>query len=206
MARVQTSVMVDEDKRNLAKQKGLKLQDILDHALNMALELEVKGKAQLEIDQSNILKSIELKEREKKEYLKEYQTNIDQLELQKNMFIEKKEHEIMELKTQLNMTNEQLEKAKEDQSELNKLNEYKDIVRVASNYGGLNDDIEKQIFDWIAKWGVGYDVTGLFEQINKDLTNVFYRKLTLDDITIDAPVFRSIKKEDMAKPVQPKED
>ncbi len=197
MARVQTSVMVDEDKRNLAKQKGLKLQDILDHALNMALELEVKGKAQLEIDQSNILKSIELKEREKKEYLKEYQTNIDQLELQKNMFIEKKEHEIMKLKTQLNMTNEQLEKAKEDQSQLNKLNEYKEIIRIASNYGGLNDDIEKQIFDWISKWRVAYDITGLFEQINKDLTNVFYHKLNLDDITIDDPIFRSVKDEDI---------
>jgi len=192
MARVQTSVMVDEDKRNLAKQKGLKLQDILDHALNMALDLEVKGKAQLEIDQSNILKSIELKEREKKEYLKEYQTNIDQLELQKNMFIEKKEHEIMELKTQLNMTKDQLEKAKEDQSQLNKLNEYKDIIRVASNYGGLNDEIEEQIFAWIGKWKVGNDVTGLFAQINKDLTNVCYRILTLDDITIDDPIFRGI--------------
>lgn len=203
MARVQTSVMIDEDKRNLAKQKGLKLQDILDHALNMALELEVKGKAQLEIDQNNILKSIELKERETKEYLKEYQNNIDHLEMQKRLFIEKKEHEILELKTQLNMINEQLEKAKEDQSDLNKLNEYKDIIRVASNYGGLNDDIEKQIFDWIAKWGVGYDVTGLFEQINKDLTKVCYRKLTLDDITIDDPVFRSIKDEDLA---MPKED
>lgn len=203
MARVQTSVMVDEDKRNLAKQKGLKLQDILDHALNMALELEVKGKAQLEIDQNNILKSIELKERETKEYLKEYQNNVDHLEMQKRLFIEKKEHEILELKTQLNMINEQLEKAKEDQSDLNKLNEYKDIIRVASNYGGLNDDIEKQIFDWIAKWGVGYDVTGLFEQINKDLTNVCYRKLMLDDITIDDPVFRSIKDEDLA---MPKED
>lgn len=197
MARVQTSVMVDEDKRNLAKQKGLKLQDILDHALNMALELEVKGKAQLEIDQNNILKSIELKEREKKEYLKEYQNSIDQLELQKQMFIEKNEMEIMKLKTQLNMTNEQLEKAKEDQSQLNKLNEYKEIIRIASNYGGLNDDIEKQIFDWINKWRVAYDITGLFEQINKDLTNVFYHKLNLDDITIDDPIFRSVKDEDI---------
>lgn len=197
MARVQTSVMVDEDKRNLAKQKGLKLQDILDHALNMALELEVKGKAQLEIDQNNILKSIELKEREKKEYLKEYQNSIDQLELQKQMFIEKNEMEILKLKTQLNMTNEQLEKAKEDQSQLNKLNEYKEIIRIASNYGGLNDDIEKQIFDWISKWRVAYDITGLFEQINKDLTNVFYHKLNLDDITIDDPIFRSVKDEDI---------
>ena len=190
MGKVQTSVMVDKDKRDLAKQKGLKLQDILDNALNVVLDLEVKGKAQLEIDQSDILKSIELKENEIKQYLKDYQTNIDHLELQKNMFIEKKEHEIMELKTQLNMTNERLEKAKEEQSQLNKLNEYKELIRIASDYGGLNDEIEEQIFKWIAKWGVAYDVTGLFEQINKDLSNVCYKLLSLDDITIDDPIFR----------------
>lgn len=186
MARVQTSVMIDEFKRDLAKQKGIKLQDVLDQALNSILELEIKGKAQLEIEKEKILNDIELKEQQKNEYLEKY------------------ERDIMQLKMQLSNVNNELEKAKEDQNELNKLNEYKDIIRVASNYGGLNDDIEKQIFDWIAKWGVGYDVTGLFEQINKDLTNVFYRKLTLDDITIEYPVFRSIKDEDLAMPKEDK--
>lgn len=180
MGKVQTSVMVDEFKRDLAKQKGIKLQDVLDQALNSILELEVKGKAQLEIEKEKILKDIELKEQQKNEYLEKY------------------ERDIMHLKMQLTNVDNELEKAKEDQNELNKLNEYKDIIRVASQYGGLNDDIEKQIFDWIAKWGVGYDVTGLFEQINKDLTNVAGRTLSLDDITIDGRIFESIKDEDLA--------
>lgn len=180
MGKVQTSVMVDEFKRDLAKQKGIKLQDVLDQALNSILELEVKGKAQLEIEKEKILKDIELKEQQKNEYLEKY------------------ERDIMHLKMKLTNVDNELEKAKEDQNELNKLNEYKDIIRVASQYGGLNDDIEKQIFDWIAKWGVGYDVTGLFEQINKDLTNVAGRTLNLDDITIDGRIFESIKDEDLA--------
>lgn len=174
MARVQTSVMIDEFKRDLAKQKGIKLQDVLDQALNSILELEVKGKAQLEIEKEKLLKDIELKEQQKNEYLEKYESDM------------------MQLKMQLTNIDIQLEKAKEDQSQLNKLNEYKDIIRVASNYGGLNDEIEEQIFAWIGKWKVGNDVTGLFAQINKDLTNVCYRILTLDDITIDYPIFRGI--------------
>ena len=54
MGRVQTSVMIDEDKRALAKQRGIKLQDLLDEALNTALELEIPGKAQLEINKENL--------------------------------------------------------------------------------------------------------------------------------------------------------
>lgn len=190
MAKVQTSVMVDKDKRDLAKQKGLKLQDILDNALNVILELEVKGKAQLEIDQNDILKNIEFKELEIKEYLEKYQQKIDQLEMQKTMFIDKKEHEIKELKTQLNMINSKLDKAIEEQSHLNKLNEYKEIIRIAGRKGFMESD--EPLLLWIGKWRV-MDTTAMFKQANQDLTSVYYGKLKVDDITIDAPAFKGIE-------------
>ena len=162
MVKVQTSVMIDKDKRDLAKQKGIKLQDVLDNALNNILDLEVKGKAQLEIDKDNILKEIALKEKQKEEYLAKYQSDM------------------MHLIMQLNAID----------IELNKLNEYKDIIRIAGSQGFLDD--EEIFIQWALKWRI-IDHTGALIQATEDLKNVFYRKLNVDDITLDDPVFKSVE-------------
>ena len=172
MVKVQTSVMIDKDKRDLAKQKGIKLQDVLDNALNNILDLEVKGKAQLEIDKDNILKEIALKQKQKDEYLEKYQTDM------------------MHLNMQLNAIDNELNKAIESQSELNKLNEYKDIIRVAGRQGFLDD--EEILMQWVFKWRI-IDNTGVLIQATEDLKNVYYHKLNVDDITLDDPVFKCVE-------------
>ena len=87
MGRVQTSVMIDEDKRALAKQRGIKLQDLLDEALNTALELEIPGKTQLEIEKENILKEIELQEKRKEKYLKNHEEYLNKIEPETKEFM-----------------------------------------------------------------------------------------------------------------------
>lgn len=145
MGRMQTSVMIDEDKRALAKQRGLKLQDLLDKALDMALDLEVKGKAQLEIEKDNILKEIELKENQKKEYLKNYNMELEHLEKQlqeleekKDKMLEMNQNDINELNLRLQYNEKALAGAVEEQREINQLKEYKDIVLRGVKNGAID--------------------------------------------------------------------
>ena len=171
MGRVQTSVMIDEDKRELAKLRGLKLQDLLDDALNMALELEIPGKAQLEIDKSNILRDIELKEKEKELYLEKYERDINELNL-KLKFIEQK-----------------LDNASEEQSQLNKLNEYKDIITRAVKEANITEELNAELIEFCVKYKM-FNIQGVYEQAVKDLNSIFYKKLTIDDITLDYDIFK----------------
>ena len=111
MGRVQTSVMIDEDKRALAKQRGIKLQDLLDEALNTALELEIPGKAQLEIDKENILKEIELKEKQKNEYLAKYEKELEKLEKDKDEYLTMHQQAIDQLHIKLRFSEKALAEA-----------------------------------------------------------------------------------------------
>ena len=47
MGRVVTSISIDEEKRDLAKKKGIVLKDLLDNALDIALGIELKESTQL---------------------------------------------------------------------------------------------------------------------------------------------------------------
>lgn len=196
MGRVQTSVMIDEHKRALAKQRGLKLQDLLDHALNMALELEVKGKAQLEIEKENILKDIEFKEKQKHAYLKNYNMEVERLEKQlaelerkKDEMLAINQNEIKELNLKLQFNAEALANASEEQRELEQLKEYRQLVL----RGVKNGAWDGQVYDDLIEHGVKYllpDLNAFYDQATADLVNVFYRKLTIDDITIDYDCFK----------------
>ena len=136
MARVQTSVMIDEDKRELAKQRGIKLQDLLDDALNMALDLEVPGKAQLEIEKENILKEIEFIEKQKEDYLEKYQRNINDLNIR------------------LKYINKQIAGANEEQRELEQQKEREALIERGVREGGINDELMEEMTQYCLKYKI----------------------------------------------------
>ena len=136
MGRVQTSVMIDEDKRRLAKQRGIKLQDLLDEALDIALDLEIPGKAQLEIEKDNILKDIEYKEKQKEEYLEKYQRDMD------------------ELQTRFKFIEKQLAGAIEEQKQKDKLNEYKELLARAVTNGAWDGELDEELTQFCLKYKI----------------------------------------------------
>ena len=192
MGRVQTSVMIDEDKRALAKQRGIKLQDLLDDALNTALELEVKGKAQLEIEKENLLKEIEIKEKQKDDYLKKYNIELERLENDKNEFLATNQSAIAELNLKLQFNTKALNNASEEQRALEQLNDYKQLVL----RGVKNGAFDGQVYDDLIRHAGDYrlpDLNGLYDQAKADLYNVFYDKMTIDDITLDYDCFKPVE-------------
>lgn len=163
MARVQTSVMIDEDKRQLAKQRGLKLQDILDEALDMALHLEITGKAQLEIEKDNILKEIEHKKKQKEEYLEKYQRDIDELNIR------------------LKFIDKQLAGAIEEQKQKDKLKEYKELLERARINGAWDGELDEELTQFCLKYKIA-DINTAFAEANNDLINVYNKTITIDEI------------------------
>ena len=155
MGRVQTSVMIDEDKRQLAKQRGIKLQDLLDEALNMALNLEVPGKAQLEIDKENILKEIEYKEKQKEEYLVKY------------------EHDINELNIRLKYIDKSLAKATEEQNDLNQQREREALIQRGVNAMDIDKQLEHDMEEYCIKWNIA-DINQEIAIFKQEISNGIY--------------------------------
>ena len=191
MGRVQTSVMIDEDKRALAKQRGIKLQDLLDEALNMVLELEIPGKAQLEIEKENIIREIEIKEKQKDDYLKNYNNELERLEIQKNEFLATHDNAINELNLKLQFNEKALAGASEEQKALNQLNEYKEIILKAKQKGYI-EAYEEELQDHCIKYKLA-DINGVFDQAKRDINSLFSNELTIDDITLDYDIFKPYK-------------
>ena len=151
MARVQTSVMIDEDKRALAKQRGIKLQDILDEALDTVLQLNVPGKAQLENDKEEILKEIELIDQQKEEYLKKYD--------------EKKAH----LNLRMGLIDKALEHKADEMVNMEQQNQYNEFVNHAIEHGAI-DDIIQDIQAHAHKYNL--DLIQLVDDIQKEAFNM----------------------------------
>lgn len=189
MGRVQTSVMIDEDKRALAKQRGIKLQDLLDEALNMALELEIPGKAQLEIEKENIIREIEIKEKQKDDYLKNYNKELERLEIQKNEFLATHESAINELNLKLQFNEKALAGASEEQRALNQLNEYKDIILKAIKERNITEELDKELQEHCIKYKLP-DINAVYQQAINDFTSIYYQQMTIEDITLDYKCFK----------------
>lgn len=169
MGRVQTSVMIDEDKRQLAKQRGLKLQDLLDEALNMALDLEVKGKAQLEIEKENILKEIVYKQKQKDEYLKSYNKEVERLEKQLKELEDKKDemlainqNAIDELNLKLQFNEKALAGAVEEQKEMEQQKERNALIQ----RGITAIDIDKQLERDMEEYCIKYNIADINQEID----------------------------------------
>jgi exonuclease VII large subunit len=95
MVRVTTSIKIDDDKRELAKRKGLVLSDILDKALDFYLGIELKESTQLQTDKEEILSTLDILENEKDKYLKNHERTLQNLENEKDQFLKNylKDHE-----------------------------------------------------------------------------------------------------------------
>lgn len=164
MARVQTSVMIDEDKRALAKQRGIKLQDLLDEALNTVLELEVPGKAQLEIEKENLLKEIELNEKQKDEYLEKYEKDLALLEKQKDEYLTKHQKVIDELTIKLRFNEKAITGAVEEQKELDQQREHDEIIQRGITAMDINDQLERDMEEYCIKYKIA--------DINQEIQNM----------------------------------
>lgn len=70
-----TSVKINKEKKDLAKSKGLKLQDLLDHALDEALGLGFTPVSELRL--TEIDNEIESLKRDKEKAMKDCQKKID---------------------------------------------------------------------------------------------------------------------------------
>ena len=161
MGRVQTSVMIDEDKRALAKQRGLKLQDLLDEALNIALDLEIKGKAQLEIEKENLLKEIDYKQKQKNEYLKNYNKEVERLEKQLKELEDKKDkmlattqQDIDELNLKLQYNEKALAGAVEEQRELEQQRERNALIERGIKAMDIDKQLEADIDEYCLKYNI----------------------------------------------------
>ena len=166
MGRVQTSVMIDEDKRALAKQRGIKLQDLLDEALNTALELEIPGKAQLEVEKENTLKEIELKEKDKDEYLANYEKELAKLEEDKDKYLTMHQQAIDQLQIKLRLNEKALAEATEEQNELNQQREREALIQ----RGVRALDIDKQLERDMEEHCLKYKIPDWNQEINS-MTN-----------------------------------
>ena len=171
MGRVQTSVMIDEDKRALAKQRGIKLQDLLDEALNMALDLEIPGKAQLEIDKDNILKEIELKEKQKKEYLEKYEKELAKLEKDKDEYLTMHQNAIDELTIKLRFNEKAIAGAVKEQKEMEQQKEREALIQRGFKALNIDKQLERDMEEFCIKWSIA--------DINQEIQNMTNEILTL---------------------------
>lgn len=180
MGRVQTSVMIDEDKRALAKQRGLKLQDLLDDALNIALELDIKGKAELEIEKENILKEIELKEKQKHDYLKNYNMEVERLEKQlaeledkKDKMLATNQSDIDELNLKLQFNAKALAGASEEQRALEQQKERDAIIQKGIRALDIDKELETEMEEYCLKWSLPDWNQEILEMTNDILRGIY---------------------------------
>ena len=179
MGRVQTSVMIDEDKRALAKQRGIKLQDLLDEALNMALDLEIPGKAQLEIDKDNILKEIEYKEKQKDEYLAKYEKDLEKLEKDKDAYLTMHQQAIDQLNIKLRFSERALAEATEQQKELNQQKEREAIIQRGINAMDIDKQLEADIDAYCLKYKIA-DWNKEAQDITNEILTEIHKKFDHD--------------------------
>ena len=164
MGRVQTSVMIDEDKRALAKQRGIKLQDLLDEALDMALDLEIPGKAQLEVEKDKLLNDLELIDKQTEEYLSQQNAKREDINIR------------------LKYINKALAGANEEKKEKDKLKEYKDILKRGVKNGAIDGDLYEEFMQFCIKYKIT-DINTAFNEANNDLVNVYHNHVKMEDIT-----------------------
>lgn len=156
MVRVTTSIKIDNDKRELAKRKGLVLSDILDKALDFYLGIELKESTQLQTDKEEILSTLDILENEKDKFLKDHETTLRNLENEKDQFIKNylKDHET------------KLQSLEDDKTEYLKNYETRKM-ELNYNLKNIEDSLASAV------------VIDLEEQKEKDYQEVF--KLVLED-------------------------
>ena len=176
MVKVTTSIKIDNEKRELAKRKGLVLTDILDKALDSYLGIELKESTQLQQDKEEILSNLEVLEIEKDKFLKDHESKLQALEDDKQIYLNNYETQKMELNYNLKNIEDSLESAIIEDKEETKETEYKVLANMVYNEGDLyrNPKILQIIDGYADKYEMSEtEYEELKERLTADLTNIF---------------------------------
>lgn len=195
MVKVTTSIKIDDDKRELAKRKGLVLSDILDKALDFYLGIELKESTQLQKEKEEILSNLEVLEIEKDKFLKDHDRTLENLENEKDQFLKNylKDHETklqnleddkteylknyetqkMELNYNLKNIEDSLASAIMEDKEETKELEYKVLANMVYDEGDLdrNPELATIIEAYADKYEMSQDeYKDLRDRLSDDLT------------------------------------
>ena len=199
MVKVTTSIKIDNEKRELAKRKGLVLTDILDKALDFYLGIELKESTQLMQDKEEILSTLDILENEKDKFLKDHETTLKNLENEKDQFLKKylKDHDSklqsleddkteylnnyetrkMELNYNLKNIEDTLANAIIEDREETKEREYKELFKLVLEDGAIHRDpkVIGAIDDFADKYEMSdTEYKELKQRLLDDLTNYDY--------------------------------
>ena len=108
-----------------------------------------------------------------------------------NSLSEKHQHGIDELTIKLQFNEKALAGASEEQKALEQLKEYKDIVLRGVKNGAIDGALDIELQEHGIKYRLP-DLNAVHIQATKDLTNIMYSKLTIDDITLDYDCFKPV--------------
>lgn len=176
MVKVTTSIKIDNEKRELAKRKGLVLTDILDKALDFYLGIELKESTQLQQDKEEILNNLEVLEIEKDKFLKDHESKLQSLEEDKQIYLNNYETQKMELNYTLKNIEDSLANAIIEDKEETKEREYKIIANMVYDEGELDSNLD--VLQVIEGYADKYEMSEteykeLRERLTDDLTNIF---------------------------------
>lgn len=177
MVKVTTSIKIDNDKRELAKRKGLVLSDILDRALDFYLGIELKESTQLQQDKEEILSTLEVLEIEKDKFLKDHETKLQSLEADKTQYLKNYETQKMELNYNLKNIEDSLANAIVIDKEEQKEKDYQDLFKLVLTDGEINRDpkIIRAIDDHADKYEMSdTEYKELKDRLLDDLANYDY--------------------------------
>ena len=175
MVKVTTSIKIDNEKRELAKRKGLVLTDILDKALDFYLGIELKESTQLQQDKEEILSNLEVLEIEKDKFLKDHESKLQALEDDKQIYLNNYETQKMELNYNLKNIEDSLESAIIEDIEETKETEYKILANMVYNEGDLyrNSDIVQIMEAYADKYEMSKtEYEELQARLTADLSNI----------------------------------
>ena len=135
MVKVTTSIKIDNDKRELAKKRGIVLTDLLDQALDNVLGLELKESTQLQQEKESLLQEKEILLKQKEDFLKDHESKI------------------LEIDFKLKNIENALTSAVVEDIEETKQKEYNILLRKGLKIGGLdNNELMAEIEDYADKY------------------------------------------------------
>lgn len=158
MVKVTTSIKIDNEKRELAKKRGIILTDLLDQALDNVLGLELKQSTQLQQEKEDLLQSKEILIKEKEDFLKDHESKI------------------LEINFKINSIDKALESAIIEDKEETKEKEYKILANMVYDEGDLyrNPDIIQVVEAYADKYEMSKtEYEELHKRLIADLTNIF---------------------------------
>ena len=153
MVKVTTSIKIDNEKRELAKRRGIILTDLLDQALDMALGLELKESTQLQQEKEDLLQAKELLLKEKEDFLKDHESKL------------------LEIDFKLKGIEDALQTVIIEDMEETKQKEYNMLLKRGLKIGGLEDvDLMTDIEAYADKYEMSQEeYNKLLNDLNQDI-------------------------------------